>query len=406
MPIPAQYVHPILAKLGSVKERNPVIDFERSEGSYFMDLASGMTYLDCDALNGTLPLGYGHPAYTHRDIEAGWKAPPPYKLPHTDVYSSEYATFLSTFAKIIPDRFKSLALTDSPESALWHCLKIAKDRKSKDYTGWFIYIEAETLAMPKGPEFGDLWMPLLYPAVRFPVPADQEDREKKSLAEFSELKTPAEGDGPNDKDVANIDAIVVQPISASDYDVYRPVYLQRLRKIADDFDALLIFDETKSSFGATGHWWGFQYYDVEPDMFAFGNRSQVSGIAATERAGKFPEIRNSCSYHDMDSCLHIIQAIQKDNIIENTKNVGEYLIARLRQAEAISALISNVRGLGTLVAFDLPDSITRDKVLARLNKDVLVSGCGKRSIKFQPALTFSKEDVDTIIDRLRKALKL
>ena len=140
-------------------------------------------------------------------------------------------------------------------------------------------------------------------------------------------------------------------------------------------------------------------------MFAFGNRSQVSGIAATERVGKFPEIRNSCSYHEMDSCLHIIQAIQKDNIIENTKNVGEYLIARLRQAEAISALISNVRGLGTLVAFDLPDSITRDKVLARLNKDVLIRPCGTKGIKFQPALTFSRDDVDIFIDRLRSAFK-
>ena len=79
---------------------------------------------------------------------------------------------------------------------------------------------------------------------------------------------------------------------------------------------------------------------------------------------------------DMVRSRHIIDAIEKYNLIDNARNVGQRLISNLRGLP----VISNVRGRGLMIAFDLSEEYVRDLVMSILSKDMLALNCGSKSI--------------------------
>ena len=407
MSITAGEVPNILKKYEPTNPNALVIDFERSEGSWVVDHATGVKYLDCDGFGGVLPLGFGHPAYKIRNEV--WEPVPVYKLPHHLAYCCQYATFMDKFAEILPDNLQHFSIYDNEEAAVENALKIAFDWKGEPSrciyfnegfhgrTGFALSVSDIKLAKDKN----YLRFPSSLsdnPKVSFPMVAGQEQREQKCLDFINEaIKLhPTAG-------------IIIEPIqNAGGNNMFREEFLKALRKLADENNVLLIFDETHTGFGASGQWWCFQAYGVEPDMFIFGGKAQVAGVAWNKKINEsISEIDNGWggSLYDMDRCLHIIQAIKKEGLIENTKKVGGYLIAKLRSLQAVSALVSNSRGIGTLVAFDMPNPVLREHCLVKLRKNVLIAGSGERSIAFRPALTFSREDVDRTIELIKDALR-
>ena len=101
---------------------------------------------------------------------------------------------------------------------------------------------------------------------------------------------------------------------------------------------------------------------------------------------------------DMVRFCHIIDAIENDDLVQNAKTVGEYLLGKLVVVDGIS----NVRGKGLMIAFDLPDEKSRDKMMELLSENMIALKCGSKSIRLRPHLTFSKEDADfahSYIDR-------
>ena len=72
---------------------------------------------------------------------------------------------------------------------------------------------------------------------------------------------------------------------------FRPEFFQELRRLADEHEFLLIYDEVQSGMGITGRMWAHEHYDVQPDVFAFGKKSQVCGIVAGKRV---EEVEKTC----------------------------------------------------------------------------------------------------------------
>jgi L-lysine 6-transaminase len=56
---------------------------------------------------------------------------------------------------------------------------------------------------------------------------------------------------------------------------FRPEFFKELRRLADEHEFLLIFDEVQCGFGTTGKWWSFEHFGVHPDIFSFGKKTQV-----------------------------------------------------------------------------------------------------------------------------------
>ena len=214
----------------------------------------------------------------------------------------------------------------------------------------------------------------------------------------------------------NVAAIIIEPIqSEGGNSMFRQEYFQKLRNLADDYEALLIFDEVQTGFGASGKWWCHEHYAVQPDLMAFGKKSQVCGVAATNRLNNIPDhcfatsgrINSTWGGNIVDMVLAeiIIDIIEKENLVQRVDNVGAYFKDKLHEIEDQFVSVSNVRGLGTLLAFDLPHMDARDELMKKLREDMLILGCGEKSVRFRPALTFETEDVDHAIRMIRKALK-
>ena len=180
---------------------------------------------------------------------------------------------------------------------------------------------------------------------------------------------------------------------------------------------MLIFDEVQSGVGITGKMWSFQHYDVEPDMFCFGKKTQVCGFASNDRIFDIDENVFTVSSRinstwggnltDMVRSQRYFEIIDEEKIVENTAKVGEYFIGELsRFANEFPNLVTNVRGRGLMTAFDLPSGEQRDTAIkAMMMQDVMVLSSGHQSIRFRPALNLSMDEAAEGIRRMEKALK-
>ena len=108
----------------------------------------------------------------------------------------------------------------------------------------------------------------------------------------------------------------------------------------------------------------------------------------------------------MIRCAKYLEIIAEDNLIENAKIVGEYLQGRLTELSAeFPGVMSNVRGRGLFIAFDLPDKETRDRTLAAcLENGMMGLASGANAIRFRPHLVLSKDEADEGVRKLRRAI--
>src|SRR5262245_45284315 len=250
------------------------------------------------------------------------------------------------------------------------------------------------------------------PRLRFPV-TEEVVREVATAEEQVEREIRA-AVAANPDDIA---ALILEPIQGEGGDNhFRPELFRRLRSLADELDFLLIFDEVQTGVGLTGSMWCWQQMGVEPDLFVYGKKTQVCGFASNHRIDDVPDNVFKVSSRinstwggnlvDMIRCARYLEIIAEDNLIENARVVGEYLQGRLRElAGEFPGVMSNVRGRGLFIAFDLPDKETRDRALAAcLENGLMGLASGANAVRFRPHLILSKDEAEEGVRKLRRAL--
>jgi L-lysine 6-transaminase len=159
--------------------------------------------------------------------------------------------------------------------------------------------------------------------------------------------------------------------------------------------------------------WAYEHAGIVPDMIAFGKKLQVCGCLSSTRVDevdsvfKVPSRINSTwggNLVDMVRATRYLQIIDEENLVDNSRVVGEYLLAKLHELrDKYTGKVTNARGRGLMCAFDLPDGEARSKFLSKAKENgVLIVGCGTRSVRFRPPLNLTKSEVDeglSIIDR-------
>ncbi len=189
-----------------------------------------------------------------------------------------------------------------------------------------------------------------------------------------------------------------------------------MRRLADENEAILIFDEVQTGVGLTGKMWAHEHFGVEPDILCFGKKMQVCGIMASKRFDEVPDnvFRMSGRINstwggnlaDMVRATAYLEIIHEEKLVENAAGVGAHLLAGLRRIQSKhGGLISNVRGRGLMCAFDLPSPELRNR-LRTLGYDegVILLGCGAASIRFRPALNLTVEEADEGIEKVDHCL--
>ena len=411
-----------------------VFDLEQSQGSWIVDAATGKRYLDFFTFFASLPVGFNHPELARPEWKERLLRAAIHKPSSSDAYTTDMASFVRTFCEVaMPPGFPHLFFVEGGTLAVENALKVAFDWKTRKNRARGVAVPGHrvlhfreafhgrsgyTLSLTNtDPVKTDLYPKFDWPRVEnpklcFPVDAAETARvadvEGRVLADIEALFRAQ----PNE-----IAAVIIEPIQCEGGDNhFRPEFLRALRRMADEYDALLILDEVQSGFGLTGRFWAHEHAGITPDIIAFGKKSQVCGILAGPRVDEIPDnvfripsrINSTWGGNlvDMVRCEAYLKIIRRDRLVENASEVGAHLLAGLDALAARSAgRIANVRGRGLLCAFDLPTSEARSALQKRgLEEGLILLACGQRSIRLRPPLTLTAPEAAEGVERIARAL--
>jgi L-lysine 6-transaminase len=436
--IPSQDVQKTLSTHILADGYDLTFDMEASQGVYMVDAKHQRRLLDFFTCFASVPLGYNHPSMLEDEefkkslFHAALTNPS-----NSDIYTREYAQFVKTFGEVgIPDYLPHAFFIAGGGLAVENAIKIAMDWKvqknfQKGYTeekghqvihfkeafhGRTGYTMSLTNTQAdKTKWFAKFnWPRINNPYLTFPmtdeVLEDVKQREQQAIAQMEEAFQTHQDD---------ICAIIIEPIQSEGGDHhFRTSFMEELRRLADQHEALLIYDEVQTGVGLTGTFWCHEQFgpNARPDLLAFGKKMQICGVLAGPRIDeietnvfKVPSRINSTwggNLVDMVRSTKILQIIHEDGLLDHAKTTGSYLLAQLEALSKDFPMVSNVRGRGLLCAFDLPDKATRDAFVTQgMEKGALFLGCGPRTIRFRPALIIQQSHIDKGIQIMRDILQ-
>jgi len=412
---------------------SPIIDLEKSHGSWLVDKVTGKEYLDLFSMFASLSVGYNHPYVLEQSERL--KVAAINKPTNSDVYSLELAEFMETFKRVAqPNYLPHAFFIEGGTLAVENALKVAFDWKRRKNLAKGSNVRGEkvihfkecfhgrsgyTMSLTDSPDKRKTmyfpkfdWPRVTNPKITFPLENNLDQVIALENQALTEIKD-AISANPD-----NIASIIIEPIQGEGGDNhFRCEFLQELRNIADQNDIMLIYDEVQTGIGVTGKMWAHQHFtSAEPDIIAFGKKTQVCGIAVSNRV---EEVENHVfaessrlnstwggNLVDMVRLTIYLELIEKENLVDKADEMGNYLLDRLYALqEQYPNLVSNARGRGLYCAFDLPSGDKRDKLAELLLEEgSILLGSGHQSIRFRPHLNVKTEDIDFGIDCFKKAL--
>jgi L-lysine 6-transaminase len=413
-----------------------VLDLRHSRGSRLLDARTGQHYLDMYTFFASAPLGLNPPGIADDPTFMAELAEIAVNKPaNPDMYSTDYAEFVETFVRVLGDpALPHLFFIEGGALAVENALKVAFDWKSRKneaagldpnlgtqimhltraFHGRSGYTLSLTNTEPnktdRFPKFN--WPRIDVPAIIYPLSDDHLD--EVIAAEEHALRQAERAFAENPHDIA---AFIAEPIQGEGGDNHmRPEFLQAMLRLVHSHDALFILDEVQTGVGTTGTAWAYQQLGIQPDVIAFSKKAQVGGIMAGGRVDEVPDNVFTVSGRinstwggglvDMVRSRRMLEIIESEGLIEQAGPKGEQLVAGLEELRDDTGLISNVRGRGLFVAFDLETRDERDAVVADLRtaERVIVLPCGERSIRFRPALSVSQDELDEALGATRRSV--
>ncbi|MBT2676530.1 L-lysine 6-transaminase [Streptomyces sp. ISL-14] len=411
-----------------------VLDLEKSSGTTLVEARSGEEYLDLFTFFSSLPLGMNHAGLAQDEsflAKLGRAAL--HKVSNHDMYTAEYAEFVDTFARVLGDpELPHLFFIDGGALAVENALKVAFDWKAQrpsapadggqltalHLTSAFHGRSGYTMSMTntdpaktlRYPQFD--WPRLTTPEQRFPEDrweAENRRADEEALREAHTLMEEAGG---------RIACFIAEPILGEGGDIHlSPGFLRGMQELCREFDALFVVDEVQTGCGATGTAWAYQQLGLQPDVVAFGKKTQVCGVMAGRRVDlvasnvfAVPSRISSTwggNLADMVRGTRILEIIEKDGLVPAAAAHGAVLLDLLRDLERRHPdLVTNARGRGLMTAIDLPDGALRDGVVERLRSEehVMALPSGSRTLRFRPPLTITVHELTTAVGAIDRVL--
>jgi L-lysine 6-transaminase len=423
-------VHTVLGRSILADGLDFVLDLARSSGSYLVDARTGEHYLDMFTFFASSALGMNHPALTDDPAFREELAQAAINKPsNSDIYSVPMARFVDTFVRVLGDpALPHLFFIDSGALAVENALKVAFDWKSRHNeargidpargtkvlhlcgafhgrSGYTMSLtNTDPVKVARFPKFD--WPRMDAPYLR--AGADMDALEAESLRQARE----AFEAHPHD-----IACFIAEPIQGEGGDRhFRPQFFAAMRRMCDEFDALLIFDEVQTGCGLTGTAWAYQQLGVTPDVVAFGKKTQVCGLMAGRRVDEVEENVFAVSSRlnstwggnltDMVRSRRVLEVIDSAGLFERAAAHGRYLLNRLEElADELPDTVLDVRGRGLMCAFSLPTQARRDELIRSLwRRQVIMLASGSDTVRFRPALTVSRTEIDAAVAAIADAL--
>jgi 4-aminobutyrate aminotransferase len=216
-------------------------------------------------------------------------------------------------------------------------------------------------------------------------------------------------------------AIVVEPIQGEGgYVVPPPGFLDSLRRLADKYGILLIFDEVQCGMGRTGKMWACEHFGVAPDILVTA-KGIASGlplgvtVARADLMSWGPGAHASTFGGNPVACAAALETIRllEEKYIANAARLGEYIMGRIADWPNKHRLVGQVRGRGLMIGIELvkdqetrePNPEARNKVIERaFEQGVLILGCGESTVRLMPPLLIDREQADFAVDVLDRCI--
>jgi L-lysine 6-transaminase len=406
-----------------------VYDINKSFGNFIVDKNTGRQLLDAFSFIASNPIGHNHPKMFDPIFESRLLRVARTNPSNSDILTEEYVEFIETFFNVaVPSYFKDSFFIAGGSLAVENALKAAFDwkyRKLKERgivanpddlkvlhfknsfhgrSGYTLSVTntADTRKYDLFPKFPN-WPRLEAPYTHELIGVEEQAKRDTEFLQYADDVVTKLGH--------SVAAILIEPIQGEGGDNhFTKQFHQGLRKLADDKEMILIYDEVQTGVGLTGKMWAHQHYDVKPDIISFGKKMQVCGILSGDR---IREVKNNVfeeksrinstwggNLTDFVRAQRYLEIIHEDNLVDNASIVGEYLLAGLKNLG-----VMNARGKGLMCAFDMPTPQDRDALVKRCyDNGLFLLGCGTVSVRVRPSLTFSKSNVDQLLDIVKKSL--
>ena len=211
----------------------------------------------------------------------------------------------------------------------------------------------------------------------------------------------------------DVAAVMVEPIQGEGgINIASAEYMRAIRQLCDEHGALMILDEVQTGMGRTGKWFGFQHYDVEPDIItmakALGGGVAIGAMMARSEvaASLVPGTHASTFGGNPLACaagIAVVEAIEEEGLIDNAIKMGEYAREKIEVLKEKYSVIDHVRGKGLMIGVQLT-SDGSGIVSKCLEKGLRINCTQGTVLRFMPSMTVSKEELDAAVSILDDVL--
>ncbi len=380
------------------------VGLKSGEGSYIEDL-DGNVYIDCLTSASSTLLGYSRDdiakAYYDSSLEIQQTC-----FPYT--LNSEALEFAKKFSRIAPgDHSKKVLMGVSGSDSVCGAIEAARKYTGRmRVTSFKFAYHGSTGLSQAASGFRSLNEGIYdmndkdFVRVPFPVTPQESERVLKNIESILAFGKTA--------------AVLVEIIQGDGGKLVPPEgFYPRLREILDKYGVLLIADEIQSGMGRTGKWWASDHEGIVPDITVAG-KGLSAGYAPVSAIVGRKEVLDALvpAAHvftytghgpSVTAASKTIDIIEDENLIENSRETGGYLLNGLKEAEKYEDVVVEARGRGFMIGIEI--DVSRDPLASRvfafrcLEKGVYFGYIGDKQqvIRVLPPMNISREECDQVI---------
>ena len=202
-------------------------------------------------------------------------------------------------------------------------------------------------------------------------------------------------------------AVMLEPIQGEGgIDIATAEYLETTRQLCDTYGAVMILDEVQTGLGRTGKWFGYQHFDVEPDIItmakALGGGVAIGAMMAKAEVAKSLVPGTHASTFGGNPLagaagVAVIEAIEQDNLLTNANTMGQYAMEKLGRLKEKYPIIDHVRGKGLMIGVQLIES--GGGIVDKCLENGLRINCTQGNVlRIMPSMTVTSEQIDKAIE--------
>ena len=206
--------------------------------------------------------------------------------------------------------------------------------------------------------------------------------------------------------------LIIEPIQGEGgYNIPNVEFMKEIQRIVQENNISLICDEVQTGIARSGKWWACEHFGMKPDVIAAGKALRIGATIGKKKMFPNENGRISSTWGEGNAIASAvgyktIEIIQKKNLLENARKMGNYFVQRLNELKDKFSFITDVGGIGLLDKMDIDTQERRNKILdIAFKKGLLLVSCGYSTIRFLPPLDIQKREKDIALENLEDALK-